>query len=199
SCLDAATGQKLWRKDDFKAWPNFFPSSSPLIVDGLVVAQLGGRENGAIVAYDLASGNEKWKWTGDSPGYASPALMTVSGSKLIIAETEHKIVAVTAIDGKLVWETAYAVQGHGYNASTPIVDGQTLIFAGSGRGTRAVKIEKEGGNFVGKELWNNPEKSVQFNTPVVKEGLVYGLTANNEFFCINEQDGKTLWSAPGPG
>ena len=106
-------------------------------MEGKCVTLIGGRGSGSIVAYDLSSGDEKWKWTGDSPGYASPALMTVSGSKLIIAETEHKIVAVTATDGKLVWETAYAVQGRGYNASTPIVDGQTLIFAGSGRGTES--------------------------------------------------------------
>ncbi|MCZ7641268.1 MAG: PQQ-like beta-propeller repeat protein [Verrucomicrobia bacterium] len=46
SCLDAATGKVLWRKDDFKAWPNFFVASSPLVVDGLVVAQLGGGQRG---------------------------------------------------------------------------------------------------------------------------------------------------------
>jgi outer membrane protein assembly factor BamB len=148
------------------------------------------------VAYDLASGDEKWKWSGESPGYASPALMNVSGTKLIIAETDRRLVALTAGDGKLVWETPYAVQGRGYNASTPVVEGQTVIFAGSNRGARAVKIEKEGDKFTGKELWSNPEKSVQFNTPVLKNGHVYGLTANNEFFCLNAQDGKTLWSAP---
>src|SRR5256714_14867915 len=96
SCLDAATGKKLWRKDDFKAWPNFFPSSSPIVVDGLVVAQLGGRENGAVVAYDLATGDEKWKAAADTPGYASLGLMTLGGAKLIISETERRIVAVTA-------------------------------------------------------------------------------------------------------
>src|SRR5881628_1489831 len=34
SCFEAATGKTLWRKDDFQAWPKFYPSSSPLIVDG---------------------------------------------------------------------------------------------------------------------------------------------------------------------
>src|SRR6185503_11905257 len=53
SCVDAATGKKLWRKDDFQAYPNFHPSSSPIVVDGLCIAQLGGRDNGAIVANDL--------------------------------------------------------------------------------------------------------------------------------------------------
>ncbi|HKX60428.1 MAG TPA: PQQ-binding-like beta-propeller repeat protein, partial [Verrucomicrobiae bacterium] len=96
SSLDAATGQKLWRKDDFKAWPGFFPSSSPIIVNGLAIAQLGGRTNGAIVAYDLTSGEEKWKWSGSSPAYASPTLVNVGGAKLIVAHTESKLVAVNA-------------------------------------------------------------------------------------------------------
>lgn len=198
SCLDAATGKKLWRKDDFKAWPTFFPSSSPIVVNQLCIAQLGGKENGAVVAYDLTTGDEKWKWTGESPGYASPVLMTVGGTKLIIAETDRRIVAVNAADGALVWETPYPVPNRGYNASTPLVDGQTLVYAGSGRGTKAVKIEKAGDKFVEKELWSTPDKSVQFNSPLLKDGLIYGLTPNNEFFCINAKDGQTAWSAPFP-
>jgi outer membrane protein assembly factor BamB len=196
SCLDLATGKKLWRKDDFQAYPQFHPSSSPLVIDGMCIAQLGGRENGALVAYDLATGDEKWKWTGESPGYASPVMMNVGGTKLVIAETERRIIAVNASDGKLALEIPYAVQGRGYNASTPIVDGQTLIFAGSGRGTKAVKIEKQGEGFTPQELWSNSDKSVQFNTPVLKDGFLYGLSAANEFFCLNAKDGKLAWSAP---
>ena len=57
-----------------------------------------------------------------------------------------------------------------------MADGQTLIYSGSGRGTKAVKLEKKGDELVAKELWHNTENSVQFNTPVVKDGLVFGLT-----------------------
>jgi outer membrane protein assembly factor BamB len=196
SCLDAVTGAKHWRKDDFQAWPNFHPASSPIVVDGLCIAQLGGRENGALVAYDLASGEQKWKWTGDMPAYASPVLLALGGAKLIVALGDKKLVAVNVADGKLAWEAPFAVQGRGYNAATPIVDGQTIIYGGSGRGFKAVKLEKEGDGFAAKELWSNPEKSVQFNTPVLKNGLLFGLTAGNEFFCLNAQTGQTSWSAP---
>jgi outer membrane protein assembly factor BamB len=71
-----------------------------------------------------------------------------------------------------------------------------LIYCGSGRGATAVKIEKEGDAFTAKELWKNPDGSVMFNTPVLKNGFLYGLTANNDFFCINATDGKTAWKAP---
>jgi outer membrane protein assembly factor BamB len=198
SCLDAASGKVLWRKDDFKgAWPMFFVSSSPIVVDGLCIAQLGGRANGALVAYDLATGDEKWKWTGDSPAYASPVPMTEGGTKLIVAETDTKMLAVAEADGKLLWEIPFKVQGRGgYNAATPMVNGQTLIYAGSGRGATAVKFEMEGDKLVAKELWKNSEKSVQFNTPVLKDGLLYGITQSNELFCLNAHDGKTAWSVP---
>ena len=45
------------------------------------IAQLGKAGDGTTVAYDLATGEPKWKWTGDGPGYASPVLMTVGGTK----------------------------------------------------------------------------------------------------------------------
>ncbi|GMV98514.1 MAG: hypothetical protein AMXMBFR83_28640 [Phycisphaerae bacterium] len=205
SCLDAATGKVLWRKDDFlEAIPRFATSSSPIIVDGLCIAQLGGGNNGALVAYDLAGGEEKWKWTGESPAYASPVLMTLDGLKLVVAETEERIVAVRLSDGKLMWETPFAVRGMGaYNASTPVVEGNVLYFSGGGRGTRAVKLEKQGEGIVGQELWKNEDLSVQFNTPVVKEGLLYGLSQSNELFCLDKQTGKAAWSGsvgpPGGG
>ena len=205
SCLDAAGGKLLWRNDDFKAWPSFFEASSPMIVDGAVIAQLGGRENGALAAYDLATGKEKWKWNGPSPAYSSPVLMTVGGAKLVIAQTESKVIAVNAANGQLAWESGPPAQGgeggrgmggRDYKAATPIVDGQTLIIAG--RGVRAVRLEKDGDKFVEKELWNNPDKSVQFNTPALRSGMLYGLTANNELFCLNAKDGALAWSAPFP-
>ena len=197
SCLDAATGKVLWRQDDFQgAWPRFFTSSSPLIANGLCVAQLGGSENGGIIAYDLATGAEEWKWMGDAPAYASPAVMTVGGTELVMAQTETKMLALALADGKLVWETPYAVQGRGYNAATPVVEGQTLIYAGSGRGTTAVRFEPSDDGFATKELWKNPDNSVQFNTPTLKGGFLYGISAANQLFCINAADGKTAWTAP---
>src|SRR6185503_14914114 len=38
----------------------------------------------------------------------------------------------------------------------------------------------------------------QFNSPVVKDGKLYGLTQGNELFCMDLQDGKTVWTAPAP-
>ena len=199
SCLDAATGKVMWRKDPFpKVVPKFFTAMSPIIVDEMVIAHLGGKGNGAIIAYNLVSGNEKWRWADEGPEYASPVVMTVEGTKQIVTLTEKNIVGVGAADGKLLWQLPFVPQRMAYNAATPIIDGQTVIYTGKGRGAKAVKIEKKGDGFTAKELWSNPEVSPQFNTPVLKDGLLFGLSDRSNLFCINAQTGETAWTDTTP-
>jgi len=195
SCLDAATGKLVWRKDPFpKVVPQFFTAMSPIIVDGMAIAHLGGKGNGAIIAYDLASGDEKWRWADQGPDYGSPVLLTVAGTKQIATPTEKSIVGISVADGKLLWQLPSVPQRRSYNAATPIVDGQTMYISGAGLGTKAVKVEKQGDGFVAKELWTNAELSVQFNTPVLKNGLLFGLSDRSNLFCINAQTGQTAWT-----
>ena len=195
SCLDAATGSLAWRKDPFpKLVPRFFASFSPIIVDGLAIAHCGGKDNGAIIAFDLADGNEKWRWAGEGPDYGSSVLLTVAGTKQIVSPTEKSVVGISVADGKLLWQFASAPPSRAYNAATPIVKGQTVIYAAKGRGTKALKIEKQGDGFVVKELWSNPDLGTQYNTPVLQDGLIFGLSDSNKLFCINAQTGNTAWA-----
>src|SRR5262249_55818927 len=119
---------------------------------------------------------------------------------------ESDTVALNAADGKLDWNSSAAAGagaeggrgrgGRDYKAASPIVDGQTIILAG--QGVKAIKLEKEGDQIVAKELWNNPGKSVIFNTPVLKNGFLYGLTPSNELFAIDTKDPQGGWSVPFP-
>jgi outer membrane protein assembly factor BamB len=195
SCLNAGDGKLVWRKDPFpKVVPRFFTAFSPIVVDGMAIAHLGGRDNGAIIAYDLVTGDEKWRWSGEGPDYGSPVLLTVEGTRQIVSPTEKNIVGVRVTDGNLLWQVPFPPQGRTYNASTPIVDGQTVFISGSGRGTKALKIEKQGDSFTAKELWSNGELAVQYNSPVLKDGFLFGLTDRNNLFCINAQTGGTTWT-----
>ncbi len=196
SCLDATSGKKLWRRNDFpKAVPQFFTAMSPMIQDGLCIAHLGGRGNGAIMALDLATGEPKWKWTGEGPEYASPALLSVEGTKQIVTLTEQRVVGVALSDGELLWQLPFRPVGRASsNVATPIVDGQTVIYTGNGRGTMAVKIEKQGTGFAAKQLWSNEKLRSHFCTPVLKDGLLFGLSDRGNFFCLDAKTGEAAWT-----
>lgn len=195
SCLDAATGKVLWRNDDFPgAWPQFFTAMSPIIVDGLCIAHLGKEGEGAIVACDLALGEEKWRWSGDGPTYSSPVLMTVEGTKQLVVHTEKNLVGIAVADGKLLWKIETPNERRFYSSATAIVDGQTIYYTGQGSGSKAVKIKKEADGFATEELWSNGELGTSFNTPVLKNGMLFGLSQNSNFYCINAMDGQTAWT-----
>jgi outer membrane protein assembly factor BamB len=194
SCVDTS-GKLVWRNDQYKTVPQFFTSMSPIIVDGMAVVQLGGSGKGTTVAFDLATGQPKWKWEGDGPSYSSPVLMTVEGAKQVVAMTDKSVVGLAVADGKLLWQIPFAPAGRmAYNAATPIVDGQMLIITGSGRGAKAVKIEKEGNKFVPKDVWANAQMAPQYNSPVLKDGYLFGLSDKGMLYCIDAKSGKTAWS-----
>ncbi len=193
SCLDL-TGKLVWRKDPFpKVTPRFFTSMSPIVVDGMAIVHAGGQGNGAIIAFNLAHGEEKWRWAAEGPEYASPALMTVDGTKQIVTLAEKSIVGIATADGKLLWQLPFPPANRAYNAATPIVDGQTVIYMGAGRGIKAVKIEKKGDAFAAAELWSNAEIAPQFNTPLLKDGFLFGLSDRGNLFCVDAKTGKTAW------
>lgn len=194
SCLDAGTGKLVWRNEDFtKELPMFFPSLSPLIANGMCIVHLGGKDKGEIIAFDLKTGNQKWQCTSDGPSYASLSLMTVNGKKQIVDLTEKNLVGIDPENGKLLWQFAVPVENRFYNAASPVIDGQTVIITGQGQGTKAVTIQKQGTEFVATELWKNAELGTKWNTPVLKDGFLYGLSDGRKLFCMNAKTGQTAW------
>jgi outer membrane protein assembly factor BamB len=193
SCLNASTGKVLWRKqstNDYLGIPYKSDTAmSPLVADGRCLVHVGGKTNGAMIAFDLVSGDPKWKWDGDGPACSSPVAMTVQGIKTIVTFTATSVVGLSLGNGKLLWQVPFeAVQG---NNTTPIVDGERVIYTGQGKGMFALKIERQGNVFSAMPLWTNSHLGARFTTPVLKDGLLFGY--HNHFFCANAQTGATLW------
>jgi outer membrane protein assembly factor BamB len=193
SCLDAATSKVIWRKDEIKGTPKFFTAMSPLVTEGLVIAQLGPEGSGAIVAYDLASGKEKWKCADQGASYASPVLLTVDGVKQFVTLTDKSVVGVALADGKVLWQIPFVPAGMAYNDATPVVDGSTVYVSGQGRGTKALKIEKKDKDLAATELWSNP-LAVAFGTPELKDGCLYAVSDKGNLFCLNAKNGEMIWT-----
>jgi outer membrane protein assembly factor BamB len=194
SCFDAAKGTLVWRKqstnDYLGASTKSDSSMSPIVVDGRCLVHVGGGTNGAVIAFELASGEAKWKWEGDGPASSSPVVLTVGGRKQLVTLTAKNLVGLDLANGKLLWQESFeAAQG---NNATPVVNGSTVIYGGQGKGLFAAKIEPQGEGFTVTPLWTNKQAGGRFTTPVLKDGLVYGY--NNGFFCVNAQTGATLWT-----
>jgi outer membrane protein assembly factor BamB len=192
SCLDKDTGKVLWRKEEFTAVPKFYTGTSPIVVDKMCIVHLGGSDQGHIIAFDLETGKEKWRWDGDGPDYSSPVLMTVENTKQVVFQASKSIVGIAVDDGRLLWQ-ATNVATQSFNAATPVVDGQTVIYTRKNMGTKALKVQKEGDGFSVKELWSNPEIACEYSTPVLKDGMLFGFSERSKLFCMNADTGEIAW------
>jgi outer membrane protein assembly factor BamB len=202
SAWNAQDGRLLWRKDfkkDFKSTvPDFGVAMSPIVVGDLVIAHVGGKDNGAIVALDAMSGAQKWSWKGDGPAYASPIAADIAGTRHVITQSQRAIVALSAADGKLLWQIPFTTE-YEQNAITPLVVKDLVIYSGISKPTTAVRIARAQGKWTATEVWQSSAVPMYMSTPVESGGFLFGLTHRNsgQFFCVDAATGKVMWTTKG--
>jgi outer membrane protein assembly factor BamB len=137
----------------------------------------------------------KWKVEGEAPPYGSPVLMTIDGTSQVVFQAQTKIVSFSLTDGKQLWELDTPVgTGRVNNAASPVADGNKLYYTGLNNGVNAAGIKKAGSTYTVTKLWSNPEFTTVYNTPVLKDGFLYGISSQSRLFCINAGTGKTTWT-----
>jgi outer membrane protein assembly factor BamB len=190
NCLDVETGKVIWSNNTYTEVPQFFTGSSPLVVGNMCIIQLGGRNNGVVVAFDAKSGKEMWKLENVPCTYSSPVSMdTYDNLFLIQSETDLHGVST---GGEVLWKIPTPVLQRFYSTPTPTYKDNILVVTGQGSGTKAYSLNKTSWEY--EELWSNSELGTSFNTPLIKDGFVYGNEARlGKLFCLDMKTGETMW------
>ena len=198
SAHDLATGKLLWRKPATTPVQEYGTSSSPIADGPAVIAFLGGNNAGALTAMDGATGTVTWQWTGDGPGYASPILATIAGTRQVITQSQNKVIGINATDGKLLWEAPLKTP-YGQNIVTPMIVGDLLISAGLDNPTIGYAITSSGGKWTATPRWRNDAVTMYMSSPAANGSTIFGLSNKNrgQLFAIDAATGKTLWQGKG--
>ncbi len=202
SAFDAASGRLLWRKDfagQYKATsPLYGAAASPVVDRGLVIAHVGGNDDGALCAFDAATGALRWAWKGDGPGYASPMVAEIGGVRQVVTLSQGHLVGVAADRGTLLWEVPFTTE-YAQNAVTPVLVGDVVVYSGVDQPVKAVRPVREGGAWRVEPIWGNSEVTSYMSTPVLADGRLCGLSSRKkgQIFCLDASTGKTAWISEG--
>jgi len=198
TAFDAATGRTLWQKPGTSDLMPMYTSHSfsPLIEGGLVIFHVGGHNSGALTAYDANTGGVKWSWSGDGPGYGSPLLVELGGTRQIVTQTQGKLVGVDVQTGALLWEHPFASNNF-TNSITPVRYGQSFIVSNNTQPTTAVTVERQNGRWVPRAVWQNADVPMRMSNGVIAGDVFFSLSTRNSgpYFTLDAKTGNTLWTS----
>jgi outer membrane protein assembly factor BamB len=194
SCFNIQDGSLAWRKDSAALpvkHPQFFVSASPIVFSGMAIAHLGGETGGALVAYDLTTGQERWKWDRKGASYGSPVLMELDGRTVVVTLASFAIVGVDAASGAEVF--VHELEAGQQYMATPLVSGNRIYVTHRQNGVVAVEIQREGDAYKTTQLWASGP-GPRYASPVLKDGLIYCATTNNGLiYCLDANTGVQKW------
>jgi outer membrane protein assembly factor BamB len=195
---DAGSGRQLWQQRPGELHlPQFTTHAfSPLVENGAVIFHVGGHDNGALIAFDAASGDVRWTAGEDGPGYGSPVLAEVDGTRQIVTITQRFLVGVEAATGRVLWQRSWE-SPNVTNSITPLVFGDMVVVSGNGPPTSALRIVRKGGEWTTEAVWENEEVPMRMTSPVLADGVIYGLSTRNSghYFALDARSGRTLWTS----
>ncbi len=198
--VDLETGAGIWQVDTHARYgvrKGFFGAAgSPLVEDGRVIANVGGRRGG-IVAFDAATGDELWTATTHEASYSSPAAGTFGGRRLALVFTRTGLVGLDPASGEVRFELRWRSRiGASVNAATPLVEGDR-VFISASYGTGAALLRVDGGTLA--EEWSGDDSMTNhYATAVIHDGVLYGYHGRQEYSpslrAVDLRSGAVRWS-----
>ena len=198
---DLKSGKKLWERnthEDFGANGGYFGAGSSPLVDGkLVFVNVGGdKKKAGVVAFDINSGETVWSAVNDQASYSAPVLATIDGTKHLLCITRLNLVSLDPATGEQRFRTPFGARGPTVNGAIPVIKGNhALLTASYGIGAQWLELSAKSVEV----LWSNDILSSQYTTPIVDNGVVYGVDGRQDggpisLKCFDPGIQKMLWS-----
>jgi len=191
--LDAGDGAVIWSRnaatDTNTEVPGWGLTSSPLVMGDVVVVALAG----ALVAYDLTSGDQRWVAAEGGKGYSSPHYFEIDGIPQVLLMNDFGAISVEPESGTLLWEYPWP---HSDRILQPArcADGDLILSTGGGKGMRRLKVTKESGGWNIEERLSAVQLKSYFNDFVVHKDLAFGFSG--PFVeCVDIVEGGRMWKS----
>ncbi len=211
-CLNADTGKVVWSKELLKEYKMLIPTwgfaGHPLLDGDRLICLVGG-QGSVAVAFHKDTGKEIWKaLSANEPGYAPPTIVEIDGKRQLILWHPESINSLNPETGKVYWSHKYNKKPQvraGMTIPTPRLDGDKLFFTCFYDGSLMLKVK---GVELPTVIWQGQNRSEMpdgtdalhcvMNTPIIKNGYIYGACSYGEFRCIAEATGKRIWETYQP-
>ncbi|HIK92323.1 MAG TPA: hypothetical protein EYG03_10130 [Planctomycetes bacterium] len=198
-CLDAATGDLFWKKDlqqDYDAAvPQYGAGVAPLVEGDLVIVCIGGQPDASVIAFDLVSGEERWRSLSDEPAYSAPIVIDRGGCRQAIVWTADNIVSLNPTNGEVYWKEEWKTTFDAAQVvATPVLHKDRLLFVMAwNRGSRMLQLDAT--TPAASVLWTTRTRpTTTMSTPIMVDDDYFCSIDNvGGLCCLDANTGDEVW------
>lgn len=189
-------GKTIWQVDILNEFESTLPrwgfSSSPLLIDDVVVIEAGGTELRGFAGFNKLNGEIIWAKGSAVASYSSPIIANIDESSAIIFANQTTLSAFNS-KGDTLW--TYPMSMNGPMAS-PIFFDENKIFISTVRSAGFIIVEVE--NNTVKEILNAGSMKNDFSSSLFYDGNIYGFNVA-ALQCVSAETGEKKWTKRGFG
>ncbi len=198
-CLDLK-GNVIWDHDwgQMEKHMSFGEGSSPALYKDRIVVLWDHNGQSFIVTLDTKTGEEIWKADRDEgTSWSSPLIVEINGKPQVITSATKKVRSYDLETGEIIWESTGMTSNVIPN---PIFENGILYVMSGFRGTalQTIDLANAKGDISGTDaiLWEYNENTPYTPCPVLMDGYLYFLKANNGFLtCLNAKTGEVKYKS----
>jgi outer membrane protein assembly factor BamB len=204
-CHDAETGTIRWSKNFVTDYESSVPvwgfAAHPLIEGDLLICLAGGTKGRLVVALDKRTGHERWtslSFESGDWGYAPPVIYEFGGTRQLIIWHPKAVVGLDPTTGRKLWDVPFEVKAaltvpmprkiDDYLFLTSFYNGSMLLRVSSNRAEIVWKSQAKG-----ERPHQTTDLSSIMPTPIVRDGIVYGISSYGELTAGELMPVKRLW------
>jgi outer membrane protein assembly factor BamB len=192
-CWQLTDGKLVWRKNvnDFGGEePSHGHSSSPLVIEDMVIVQGGGEA--LFMAFNKFNGELRWKSYDGLAGFSAPILFHEKDETNILFFHGKGLSCIESDNGQEMWRVPWEFD---MNATTPAIEENIVFITSFTIGGQAMKINQDGYEV----LWTNNAIAAHHSDPIIIDGYIYGYTGFSgrnkaDFKCVELKTGNEIWS-----
>jgi enterochelin esterase-like enzyme/outer membrane protein assembly factor BamB len=201
-CVDRANGKQVWRRDlvaeKSAPAPEYGFTSSPLLVEDLVVINVGAPDGHSIMAFGTDTGEVVWSAGSEPAEYQSPTLVILQGRQQLMTISGLSVQGLDVSTGKVEW--SYVFTDNPFSASVahimPVESDRFMV--NSTGNVQILSIAEIGDSVQVAEVWSSNHLKGSYTIPIYHKGFVFGYNGNF-LSAVDASTGERVWRSRPPG
>lgn len=212
ACIDAESGEVLWKREDFECRHYRGPGSSPIIFEDLLILSFDGVDQQYLVALNKDTGETVWRkergtvfddlepdgtpfMDGDKrKSFTTPLIVEVEGEPLMISPASFSVYAYDPRTGEQIWNIPH--NSHTAQSRPVYNDGVVYVTTGySPTELMAIRVAGKGDISDTNIQWRLAEGALPATpSSLLVDGLLYLCTDRGIVSCLDSETGEEIWT-----